>query len=519
MHEHLLMDSIFLLSNADRAAYLQHMMNTFSCSYICLWSYFLLPSPYLFFMDGRYIEGDNQPSSSSSGSLAQRLFDEYRSSIFMLLDNGRVPGLAFSNNLPYLELKEQNLQRLVSNQAQLQFYQAAVFMGCKTGEIELGMTSDAQVNLETELRNWFPEDFAQQALPRELSQPTDQNRPSSSSSSLRSLSMGSPEPSSFLFNIPSTSYIQEAQIEQALRPTSTTTRIIISSPVQQAIQALSQIRNVQFPTIEGEDAAMTRAMLTVISSSSSPSSSSSSQSQRSQKASAFKSYRSTSALAPITPMTTRARRENMLKRSIAFLSTLNLMRNHGQIQGTRPTSTQLHHMISERRRREKLNESFQALRSLLPPGSKRDKASVLSSTTEYMSSLKAQVAELSRRNLILEAQLPRKEAVDQGSSGSSSERSNVQVTHVAESTSEARIVDLRVSVRGVRGSMLDLVIRVLEFLKQVKNVTLVSVDAETQMLEANSMNRVTLRLQIEGVEWDETAFQEAVRRVVDDLAQ
>ncbi|KAK3014718.1 hypothetical protein RJ639_008388 [Escallonia herrerae] len=475
MHEHLLTDSIFLLSNADRAAYLQHIMYTFSCT-----GFQDLPSRIVV----RILSLKNK--TSKDWSLTKHNYNSI-SVLFILLQ------------------------------------QTAVFMGCKTGEIELGMTSDPQVNLEMELRNWFPEDFAQQVLPRELSQPTDQNRPSSSSSSLRSLSMGSPEPSSFLFNIPSTSYIQEApkeaQIEQALRPTSTTTRTITSSPVQQAIQALSQIRNVQFPTIEGEDAAMTRAMLTVISSSSSPSSSSSSQSQRSQKASAFKSYRSTSALAPITPMTTRARRENMLKRSIAFLSTLNLMRNQGQIQGTRPTSTQLHHMISERRRREKLNESFQALRSLLPPGSKRDKASVLCSTTEYMSSLKAQVAELSRRNLILEAQLPRKEAVDQGSSGSSSERSNIQVTHVAESTSEARIVDLRLSVRGVRGSMLDLVIRVLEFLKQAKNVTLVSVDAETQMVEANSMNRVTLRLQIEGVEWDEIVFQEAMIRVVDDLGR
>ena len=34
------------------------------------------------------------------------------------------------------------------------------------------------------------------------------------------------------------------------------------------------------------------------------------------------------------------------------------------------TSSQLHHMISERRRRERLNESFQTLRALLPPGSK-----------------------------------------------------------------------------------------------------------------------------------------------------
>jgi hypothetical protein len=35
-----------------------------------------------------------------------------------------------------------------------------------------------------------------------------------------------------------------------------------------------------------------------------------------------------------------------------------------------PTSSQLNHMISERRRRERLNESFEALRGLLPPGSK-----------------------------------------------------------------------------------------------------------------------------------------------------
>jgi hypothetical protein len=34
------------------------------------------------------------------------------------------------------------------------------------------------------------------------------------------------------------------------------------------------------------------------------------------------------------------------------------------------TSSQLHHMFSERRRRERLNESFQTLRALLPPGTK-----------------------------------------------------------------------------------------------------------------------------------------------------
>jgi hypothetical protein len=34
------------------------------------------------------------------------------------------------------------------------------------------------------------------------------------------------------------------------------------------------------------------------------------------------------------------------------------------------SENQLQHMISERKRREKLNDSFHALRTVLPPGSK-----------------------------------------------------------------------------------------------------------------------------------------------------
>ncbi|KAM7512990.1 hypothetical protein LguiB_011865 [Lonicera macranthoides] len=468
----------------------------------------------LLFLDGLYHEVTNQPSSSS-GSLARRLFDEYRQSFF-IVDNGHVPGLAFKNKLPYLELNELNLLSLVSNNTQLQFYQearikTAIFMGCKNGEIELGLSNETQVNMEMEMKNLFPEDFSR---PREPSQPHDQNRPSSSSSSLRSLSMDSPEPSPFLFNIPNTSYIQDPSIEtrvvqQAMRPISTTTT---TPPVQQAIEALSQIRNIQFPTIERENVEMTKAILAVLSSSS-PSSTSSSQPQP-QKASAFKSYRSV-----LGPMPQITRKQNMLKRAIKFFAGLTLRRNQEQIQGTstRPSTTQLHHMISERRRREKLNESFQALRSLLPQGTKRDKASVLTSTTEYLSSLKAQVEELSRRNQILEAQLP--DSINQEASGTSSERVTIQITDVGESTSDAQIVDLQVRVRGEYCSMLDLVIRVMEFLKQDRNVSLMSIEAQPVMVDTNSMNRVVLRLKIEGVDWDKSAFQEAVKRVVDDLAQ
>jgi len=232
-----------------------------------------------------------------------------------------------------------------------------------------------KLDIEKEMKSWFPEDFSQHLSPlREALLRPDQNPPSSSSSSLRSLSMDSPECSSLLFNIPSTSHFPETLGEIPLLhqvlPTTT-------SPHQQAMQAFARSRNnVQFPAPESENAAMTRAILAVLSSTSSSSSSSSHQPQQNlpyghrvnSKASAFKSY--ISALGPTTHMGANARKQSMLKKSISFFRNLNFLRLHERIQVSRPTSTQLHHMISERKRREKLNESFQALRSLLPPGTK-----------------------------------------------------------------------------------------------------------------------------------------------------
>ncbi|PIM99362.1 hypothetical protein CDL12_28142 [Handroanthus impetiginosus] len=124
-----LMDSIFLLGEGDRTSFLQQMMHSFGSSYICLWdSYLPQPSNCLVAFDGLYREDSNQPSSSS-GSLTRQLFDAYRESV-IYVDSGRIPGFAFKNNLPYMELKLHDLERLASNQVQLQFYQEA---GIKVG--------------------------------------------------------------------------------------------------------------------------------------------------------------------------------------------------------------------------------------------------------------------------------------------------------------------------------------------------------------------------------------------------
>ncbi|XWS17416.1 hypothetical protein CRYUN_Cryun33cG0065400 [Craigia yunnanensis] len=364
------MDAVFHLDEASRAEFLQLLMQTTGCTYICLWSYH--KANCLIGCGGCYNEENTPP-----GALG--LFIEYRQLIFPLEnDHGLVPGFAFRNNRPYIELRESELQNLASHRTQRQFYRTAMFMGCRSGEIELGSSNVVQLNMEMEMRKFFPEDFSGQLSPvgDQLPQPTDPNRPSSSSSSLRSLSTGSPD-SSLIFTIPSASHPQV--------PTETTPSSLqaisssINDPHQQAMQALSQMRsNIQLPTLESENDAMTKAILAVLTSPSSSSSSTSHHPQQSQnlpynyqlnpKASAFKRYSSLLG-APTTPVRATLRAQSTLKRAILFYQKINLVRRE-QLLRSRHTSNQLHHMMSERKRREKLNESFHALRSLLPSGTK-----------------------------------------------------------------------------------------------------------------------------------------------------
>ncbi|XAR67152.1 hypothetical protein NMG60_11013602 [Bertholletia excelsa] len=422
-------------------------------------------------------------------------------------------------------------------------------MGCNAGEVELGMSYDtqvSQVDLETEMRILFRLDSSQQAPPaRELPHPANEQNwaTSSSSSSLRSLS---PELSPFLLNIPSASYLPEPSKEAHPAPPLNPTPSSIN-PLHQAMQAFGQIRNPQLPNPVAEEAAITQAILAVLSCSSPHSSSSSSHQiitppnmpphnrTRQNLANAFKKY-NRSELVPSLPATRIIRRQNMFKRSLAFLRTLNLMRTQESAQGRPYPTSQSLHVMSERKRREKLNQSFQALRSLLPPGTKKDKASMLAATTEYLASLRAQVAALCQRNQSLEARLsPENEVAENQLVGPEpsterprekqlmGERSNespsVQLTRVQDSTSEeALVMSLEVTMREGQSSLLDLMIRVLEFLKQVKNVGLLSVEGDTMVVDSSSISRGVFVLKIEGGEWDESAFREAVRRVVADLA-
>ncbi|XP_045787498.1 putative transcription factor bHLH041 isoform X1 [Trifolium pratense] len=525
------MEGVFSLPIAVRTEFIHTLMQSLGgCCYICLWAYNTILPNRLSFLDGFYNVLNNQIPSSSLGSVAQQLFNQYRILSFDVNDDC-VPGLAFRNQQPYLELQQLELFALSTTEIQTQFYQearikTAVFMGCNKGEIELGFLNMSQVDIQTALSSLFPEDFS-----RQTQQIIDQNTnpPSSSSSSMRSLSAaGSPEYSSLIFNNIPTGRTSPSQfppdhthlggsIIPPMRPISNTL------PLQLQHQQFPQITPTQlFSTTQmnHQNDAIMRAIQNVISTP---------PSQRNlhgvhQEASAFGRYRNDKS----PNIGSNFRRQSLMKRSFSFFRNLNLMRLRDRsTQAMRPSSNQLHHMISERRRREKLNENFQALRALLPQGTKKDKASILITAKETLRSLMAEIDKLSKRNHeLMSQQLP---AANKESTKtkeiiklSSNERLNVQILHVPESSSledEPMIVDLQVNVMG-QISQVDMLIRLLEFLNQVQHVNLLSMDAtNTNNAQGdNSIHQITFRLRItQECEWDEEAFQEAVRRVVADL--
>lgn len=153
-----------------------------------------------------------------------------------------------------------------------------------------------------EIQSWFPSDFSRQIPP-----PT--NETSSSSLSVES---------NKYFDIPKSCFNADLSTESLL--------------LQDSVSMSTLIPDQQIPTMEtGQDLAPIR-----------------------HHRAAFTSYRA--ALAPVAATLDKP---NLFKRAVLFFKNL-------QIQGNQPTPNQLHHVIAERRRREKLNESFKILKTLLP---------------------------------------------------------------------------------------------------------------------------------------------------------
>ncbi|KAI9122853.1 hypothetical protein K1719_005742 [Acacia pycnantha] len=497
------MDGVFSFSEAERLDFLQSVLNTYGCAYICLWFY-CPSSNRLLFLDGLCNAVPN----------CLGVFDQYRGLQFDVTpDNYGVPGLAFRNHqYTCLELQQPDLLRLACTHIQRRFFQearikTAVFIGCGNGEIELGFSVISQgaddIHQTDVMRNLFTEEFSRQSHVAQLKNP--------SSRFLRSILSTASSPES--------TYLRSGNIPPAATG---------------LLPDLLQQRQ------ENEHEAIVRAILHVISSPSSSSSNSSTFHELNLPniihrpeagTSAFTRYRPNSEMSSKFPSLRKNQQQSLLKRSFELLRGLHYMRNMRQRcqEISHPTRAHLLHVISERRRREKLNKNFQALRSLLPPGTKKDKGSILTAAKETLNSLMAEIEKMTRgdhqqaKAQMKANKLLLREQETTTSSTSTTERLSVRVSDVGGSSlSEERFMDLQVTVRG-RGSynsQVQILIRLLEFLKGVQGVSLVSVDANTHIAqEGAAINEATLTLKIEGGEWDEAAFREAVRRVVADLAE
>ncbi|EEF37437.1 hypothetical protein RCOM_1154580 [Ricinus communis] len=129
----------------------------------------------------------------------------------------------------------------------------------------------------------------------------------------------------------------------------------------------------------------------------------------SERQSAFKCF--APSLTPTTSRKNGIQRQNMLNRAIAYYK--NFQPRRTDVLAKSATRAQFHHILSERRRREMINERFQELRKLLPSKVNKDKVSILTQTREYLASLQDLVAKLSQKNQQLESQLvPANEAAE-----------------------------------------------------------------------------------------------------------
>lgn len=506
-------------------------------------------------------ENNEQPSSSSgvASPLRHDVLDTYGKP-FCTVDSRptTVQDSAYSKSSPYLELQDLDLMSWVSsNPGQRQLYQEAGvkparFVGCKSGELESEMSraSSNMMGTQRKIGSKLSEEMAQSSQlppesalapppPQAIQQQPDYSRPSSSSSSLRSISVGSPECSSFLRSMGGGATSSCQQLPDAVDPAQGFAQPLVPTPTATA-GTYSRFRDAtasQFPSPRSDDLALMKAMLAVLSNplsrTETPTPAADSNIHPSSpspqapaagvgRAGAFMPYR-------LGPSFRRFKQagsssgHSMIRRLHSMLRTIDGLRAEesaaaaaavAHVSTRGPTTNQLHHMISERRRREKLNESFQALRALLPPGTKRDKASVLSTTKDYLANLKAQILDLEEKNQMLESKLPTNDQMEELST-SLMGRPTIQIIQASQATLDVQQINVIFAMRA-ECDVLDVVLSILECIKDMGFLSLVSLDVDH--IESSQVVKAKFTLQVnKGAEWDEGAFKEAMAMVVDEV--
>uniref|UniRef100_A0ACD5VRL4 Uncharacterized protein n=1 Tax=Avena sativa TaxID=4498 RepID=A0ACD5VRL4_AVESA len=280
-----------------------------------------------------------------------------------------------------------------------------------------------------------------------------------------------------------------------------------------ALPSQQQAPPVAHEPFNHDDEAIMRAMMAVMSSSSpSPSSSASSGAQP------FSRDSSMAQQAAAVPPQLRGVGDGhhvMVKSSLAMSPERTSSGSRGQQpddpRAASGNSGQLYHMMSERKRREKLNDNFQALRSLLPPCSKKDKTTVLTKATGYLKMLEAQVSALEEKNIKLEKHIPACEE-DDATGMPRRQRAKIQIS---KALADEEVVNLTVMVM-VECNVVELVLRILECLRWMEQISVLSVDADTYSPQVLLKAIANIKLRVVDGDWNEASFHEAMTKAVND---
>ncbi|AQK90904.1 Putative HLH DNA-binding domain superfamily protein [Zea mays] len=255
---------------------------------------------------------------------------------------------------------------------------------------------------------------------------------------------------------------------------------------------------------------------------------------------AFKHY--ARHLGPKRPPKPGACGQRMFKTAMSVLSKMHVAARYSQQQyyyqaaaaaeaaQPPPSVNQLQHMFSERKRREKLNDSFHALKAALPPGAKKDKTSILIRARDYVRSLEAKVAELEEKNKSLESRLTRRtdgSSDDDDNGSGETTKVEVEITR----TANEELCTVKIEVRSPPAAAAspcnrtDVVVRTLQCLKEQigDGVSLVAMSTSGGAEPAatgvkNAFPRAVLTMQIKspGTDWEEQPVKDAVAKVVAD---
>ncbi|KAL4395305.1 hypothetical protein AHAS_Ahas02G0238700 [Arachis hypogaea] len=121
------------------------------------------------------------------------------------------------------------------------------------------------------------------------------------------------------------------------------------------------------------------------------------------------------------------------------------LRGGGKGSGTPQDELSANHVLAERRRREKLNERFIILRSLVPFVTKMDKASILGDTIEYVKQLRRKIQDLEAHIRQMEAEQQRSRTpsttIEVHHGGSSNKEQQQHTVVVGHEKRKVRIVE------------------------------------------------------------------------------